>query len=289
MSQMSRFFPAAPWPVVGMVHVPAAPGTPRHDRRLSLAGAVAQVKKDVATLVAAGFDGLLFCNEHDGPYLLRGRESEKAALTRIVAEAKATIPAGMPWGVDFLWDADATLAIGAMTDAHYIRTVGAGTWGSNFGGWEVSPGDLLRERSRLGREAMGFFINATPEFASPADQRSPAEIARSIAVSSMPDALLVSGSEAGVSPELSLFAEIRAAVARADKKIPVLVNTGAKPENIKKFIELGADGVIVGSTLKENGETLNRLDPERAKHFVTTARSAVAEVAAARAAAARAA
>lgn len=284
MSQMSRFFPAVDLPVIGMVHVPAFPGTPRHDRRVSLDGAVAQVKEDVEILLAAGFDGLLICNEHDLPYLLKGKESEKAAMTRIVTEVKAQIPDGVPWGVDFLWDADATLAIGAMTDAHFVREVASGTWESDFGRWEVNAGELLRERSRLGREAMGFFMNVSPEFASPAGQRSLVEIARSTAISSSPDAILVSGSAAGVSPELSLFAQIRKAVAQANEEIPVLVNTGAKPENVKDFIDLGADGFIVGSALKERGKTLNRLDPERAEYFVRAARSAAAEVAAARAA-----
>ena len=51
-----------------------------------------------------------------------------------------------------------------------------------------------------------------PDFASPIGVRSPEEAAQSIAVSSIPDAILVSGPMAGASPELTLVSEVQAAV-----------------------------------------------------------------------------
>ena len=78
---------------------------------------------------------------------------------------------------------------------------------------------------------------------------------------------------AGDEPDRELFAEIRKAVAKADPGVPVLLNTGATPENITDYFALGADGVIVGSVLKENGVTWNRVDPERARRFVKAAGS----------------
>ena len=53
----------------------------------------------------------------------------------------------------------------------------------------------------------------------------------------------------------------------------MLLNTGARPDNIAKYLEF-ADGCIVGSTLKVDGDTWNRVDPERAKRFVQAARRA---------------
>jgi len=53
-------------------------------------------------------------------------------------------------------------------------------------------------------------------------------------------------------------------------EIPVLLNTGARAENIAEFLE-SADGCIVGSSLKVDGYTWNKVDPARAKAFVKAA------------------
>jgi predicted TIM-barrel enzyme len=51
---------------------------------------------------------------------------------------------------------------------------------------------------------------------------------------------------------------------------PVLANTGAKAGNVASFLEV-ADGIIVGSDLKEDGGTWNPVDPERVKRFLEAA------------------
>ena len=49
--------------------------------------------------------------------------------------------------------------------------------------------------------------------------------------------------------------------------VPVLVNTGAKASNIEAFLKV-ADGVIVGSSLKQDGYTWNPVDPARVDAFM---------------------
>jgi predicted TIM-barrel enzyme len=51
------------------------------------------------------------------------------------------------------------------------------------------------------------------------------------------------------------------------------LNTGARADNIAAFLEF-ADGCIVGSSLKVDGYTWNRVDPKRAEAFVRAARQA---------------
>ncbi len=50
-------------------------------------------------------------------------------------------------------------------------------------------------------------------------------------------------------------------------QIPVLLNTGARVDNIAKFLEV-ADGVIVGSALKVDGYTWNPVDEKRLAAFM---------------------
>lgn len=268
MSRFRSIFPNGK-PLIAMAHVPALPGTPLYDAGAGLPGAVDAVRRDVEVLVSAGFDAVMFCNENDRPYELHAGLESAAALARVVTECK---PDGIPFGVDFLWDARCALAVAAATGASFIREVATGTWESDMGLWSPDAAALLRERRRLDVNELAICMNITPEFASTAGRRTPAEIAKSTVVSSLADVILVSGAMAGAEPDLSVLAAVREAV---DPAVPVLLNTGARAETIGQYFK-HADGCIVGSSLKVDGYTWNPVDPERAKRFVGAARSASA-------------
>src|SRR3984957_5798047 len=161
-----------------MAHVPALPGTPLYDAEAGLPGAIGCVRRDVDALLGAGFDAVLFCNENDRPYQLQAGLESAAAMTRVVTECR---PDGVPFGVDFLWDARCALAVAAATGASFIREVATGAWESDMGLWSPDAAQLLRERRRLDGQGIGVFMNITPEFASSVGRRHPADIARSTA------------------------------------------------------------------------------------------------------------
>jgi len=94
------------------------------------------------------------------------------------------------------------------------------------------------------------------------------ERARSAVVSSLADAILVSGAAAGSEPRLETLKEVKDAVG---EMVPVLLNTGAKAENIKKYLTV-ADGVIGGSSLKVDGYTWNPVDAGRVERFMDQVR-----------------
>ena len=150
-----------------------------------------------------------------------------------------------------------------------MREVCTGVWESDMGLLQPDAAETLRERSRLRRDDLAVLMNVTPEFASPIGSRSAADTARSVAVSSLPDAILVSGPMAGMEPDASTLAAVRDAV---PAEIPVLLNTGARAETIAEHLRI-ANGCIVGSNLKVNGHTWNPIDRDRARRFVDAARS----------------
>jgi membrane complex biogenesis BtpA family protein len=258
-------FPRRAKPLIAMAHVPALPDTPLYDEAEGVGGLVRHVRRDVAVLVDAGFDAVLFCNENDRPYTLQADLVAAAVMARVVTECA---PEGIPFGVDYLWDASCALAVAVATGAAFMREVATGVWESDMGLWAPDAAALLRRRRQCHADDLAVFMNVTPEFASTAGRRSPAEIARTVATSSLPDAVLVSGPMAGAEPSASTLAEVRAAVPPA---VPVLLNTGARAENIGAFLEV-ADGCIVGSGLKVDGYTWNPVDPDRAQAFVRAAR-----------------
>ncbi|MGZ4523372.1 MAG: BtpA/SgcQ family protein [Mycobacteriaceae bacterium] len=267
MSRFGSIFPSVAKPLIAMVHVGALPGTPLYDREAGMGGIIAAVRRDLEVLVDVGFDAVMFCNENDRPYQLAAGLEGAAALARVVAECK---PEEIPFGVDFLWDARCALAVGATSGASFIREVLTGAWESDMGLWTPDAAAVLRERRRLDADGLGIFMNITPEFASSTGSRTPAQVAHSTVVSSLADAILVSGPMAGAGPDLSTVSQVREAVP-AD--VPVLLNTGAKSETIAEFLTV-ADGCIVGSDLKVDGYTWNPVDRDRAKRFVEAARTA---------------
>ena len=252
-------------PLIAMVHVPPLPGTPLYDAAAGVGGLISAVERDLELLLEAGFDGFLFCNEGDRPYELRAGLEAAAVMSRVVTECA---PRDRPFGVDFLWDANCALAVAVATEASFMREVLTGAWESDMGLWQGDAARVLRDRRRLDAEDLAIMMNVTPEFASPIGRRSPAEAARSAVVSSLADAILVSGPMAGAEPGRATLEEVRAAV---PDEVPVLLNTGARADTIANYLQV-ADGCIVGSSLKVDGYTWNPVDGERARRFVESAR-----------------
>lgn len=252
-------------PLIAMAHLGPLPGTPLYSRNDGIDGLIASLRADVEILINGGFEAILFCNEGDRPYRFEAGYDGVAAMTRVVTEC---LPQEIPFGVDFLWDANAALAVGVACGASFMREVTTGVYESDMGLWGTDAGHLLRERRRLDAEHLAIFMNITPEFASPLGDREISMIARSTVVSSLPDALLVSGPAAGSEPRLEDVASVKEAVGT---DLPVLVNTGTKSSNISRFLEV-ADGAIVGSDLKIDGYTWNPVDAERVERFLTAAR-----------------
>lgn len=253
-------------PAIAMAHLPPLPGTPLYDDAGGPDAIVASVRRDVEILTAAGFDAVMFCNEGDRPYQLTASFEGVATMARVVTEVA---PRDRPFGVDYLWDANAALAVAAVTGASFIREVTTGAYESDMGLWTPDVAKLLRRRRELRAEHIAVFMNITPEFASSLGTRTIAQTARSVSVSSLADAILVSGPMAGAEPSLDAVREAKSGC----PDTPVLANTGVKSTNVRDFLGI-ADGVIVGSDLKVDGGTWNPVDPERAERFIAVVREA---------------
>ncbi len=253
-------------PVIAMAHFPPLPNTPLYNEKQRVTGILEAVASDVKKLVDGGVDGLLFCNEGDRPYSLKADFEAIAVMTRVITEVA---PKDRPFGVDFLWDPKAPLAIAMATGAAFVREVFTGVYDSDMGLWNTDVASMLRYRRHIGASQVKVFYNVTPEFASPLGNRPVSMLARSAMVSSLADAILVSGPMAGSEPNLELLREAKAGVG---DQIPVILNTGARVDNIRQFLQV-ADGVIVGSSLKVDGYTWNPVDAERVKAFMDAVRS----------------
>ena len=98
--------------------------------------------------------------------------------------------------------------------AAFIREATTGVYESDMGLWSPDAGRLLRYRRELNARNVAVFMNITPEFASSLGSRDLATTARSVRVSSLPDALLVSGPMAGAEPSVDAVRAAKLGAAR---------------------------------------------------------------------------
>jgi hypothetical protein len=160
------------------------------------------------------------------------------------------------------------MAIAQATGALFIREILTGVFESDMGIWAPSASDVLMMRRNAGAEHIRVLYNVTPEHSSPLGNRTPAQRAASAVVSCLADGILISGPAAGVEPGVTHFAETKAAVG----DLPVMLNTGSTVDNIGDYLAV-ADGVIVGSSLKVDGNTWKPVDPVRVEGYMTRVRA----------------
>jgi predicted TIM-barrel enzyme len=82
-------------------------------------------------------------------------------------------------------------------------------------------------------------------------------------MSSLPDALLVSGPVTGIVAKMNLFKEIKENAG----EVPVLANTGVTSDTVEDILK-EVDGAIIGTAFKVDGITWNPVSQERVKKLM---------------------
>ena len=106
-------------PVIGMLHLPALPGSPLNE--LSLEAIRRHVLKDAEALATGGVDGLILENFGDVPFYPRRVPAHTVAfMTAIALEVRRAFD--MPLGINVLRnDAEAAMAVAFAAGAQFIR------------------------------------------------------------------------------------------------------------------------------------------------------------------------
>jgi len=246
---------------IGMVHLPALPGSPLYDDQAGMELIHERTRADLQALQAAGFDSLMFCNENDRPYVFTAGLETVAAMSAVIGELRDMI--SVPFGVDVLWDPRAALAVAKATEAAFVREIFTGAYGSEFGIWNTFPGETLRYRRQIGASDVRILTNISAEFAAPLVDRPIEVVARGVELISLADAVCVSGPMTGDSVDGSQLRAVRDAV----PDTAVFANTGVNEATVGEILSI-ADGVVVGTSLKVDGITWNPIDETRARRFM---------------------
>lgn len=247
--------------VIAMTHIGALPGAPLYDADGGIEKLIEGALKDVEKLQAGGVDAVMFGNENDRPYLLKASPEGLAAMTAIVQAIKPELT--VPFGVNYLWDPVASVALGVATGAQFVREIFTGVFASDMGIWEPNCAEAVRLRRNLGRPDLKLLFNINAEFAHSLDQR-PIELrAKSAVFSSLADAILVSGPLTGEPADQSHLRK----VAETVKDVPIFANTGVSVDNVRDILGI-ASGVVIGTHFKIDGITWNAVDGDRVRRFM---------------------
>jgi membrane complex biogenesis BtpA family protein len=253
-------------PVVGMVHLPPLPGSPRFgaDREALRERA----RADARALIEGGADAVLVENFGDAPFYPDDVPKHVVAsmtdLTRTVRDA-----VDVPVGVNVLRnDAAAAVSIAVATGASFVRVnVHTGARVTDQGVIEGRAHETMRLRDRLGAD-VAVLADLDVKHSAPLGSRPDESDSMADTVErGSADGVVVSGGTTGGAPSL---ADVEAAVARRDElglDTPVFVGSGVTVETVAEYLDI-ANGVIVGTALKEGGRTTNPVDPDRVAALV---------------------
>ena len=258
---MFDFFAPKKKAVIAMIHIGALPGTPLYDADGGVAKLIDDAARDAEALQSGGVDAVMFGNENDRPYVRSAPLEGVAAMTAVVQAIKPAL--NVPFGVNYLWDPSASVAIAAATGARFVREIFTGVFASDMGVWAPDCAAASRLRRNLGRPDLKLLFNINAEFAHSLDAR-PIELrAKSAIFSSLADAILVSGPITGQPADESDLRKVCEAI----HDVPVFANTGVTVDNVRDVLAV-ADGAIVGTHFKVDGNTWNAVDGARVRRFM---------------------
>lgn len=250
--------------MIAMLPLPGSPGYEgSHD------GILDQALSDLAHYLDVGVDAVVLENSHDLPYVKPPLPEEAVELiTRIAREVRKAFTG--PIGIQLLEAANETaLEVAAEADLDFLRVesyVFAHVGGAGL--IEGCAGQLLRRRKALNAEHILVYGDVKKKHCSHAltgdldivDEVKQAEFFNVHGV-------VVTGARTGEQPDPDELRRVKKAAS-----VPVLIGSGLTPDNIPLFYP-HADGFIVGSTFREKGAFLGRLERARLDAFMTAFRS----------------
>ena len=242
--------------LVVVIHLLPLPGSPQwggsFERVLRFALDDARACED------GGADALIIENFGDVPF-------DKAAAPAETVAAMAVIGAAireaveLPIGFNVLRnDGHAALALCASCGGDFVRiNVLCGAMVTDQGVIEGSAFAVTRLRRQLAPAAR-ILADVHVKHAVPLGNVPIAIAARDTVERGLADALIISGTGTGQATSLDDVGRVRLAC----PNIPILIGSGVSEANAASFLEL-ADGAIVGTSVKRDGQIFNPVDRNR--------------------------
>jgi len=253
--------------VVGVIHLPALPGSPLGESTRALPAIEDRVRRDAAAYAEAGADAVILENFGDVPFGPGRVDAHVVAImTRLALAARAE--SGLPHGVNVLRnDVLSAVSIAAASAGSFVRAnvyIGAALTDQGIiqGGAEAVQA-LIRRLDA----AIAVWADIDVKHAVQIAPRPLSDLAEDAVERGLAAALIVTGRATGAAAADADLAAVRAAVPGT----PLYAGSGVTAETAPAMLR-HADGVIVGTAAKVDGLVTNPVDVDRVRRLVTAVR-----------------
>lgn len=246
---------------MGVIHLSPLPGSPQH--RFPLSEILDRALADAKILHEAGFTALIVENFGDAPFTRASLPPASVAAMAVIAE-RIKRDVDLPLGINALRnDAQAALGIAAAAGGTFIRiNVHTGVYATDQGMIEGKAHQTLTARNQLGLP-IAILADVHVKHATPIAQPSIEQAARDTAYRGLADALIVTGGATGEAVDVDQLKRVREAV--PDRRL--FVGSGATASSVAGLLH-HCCGVIVGTSLKKDGDPSRPIDADLAKAFI---------------------
>lgn len=258
-----RLFASAK-PLIGTVHCLAFPGSPRYQGE-NMNAIIQHAVEEARAYAEGGMDGIIVENSWDLPFLRPEDVCHEtvAAISVVADRVREAVP--LPVGINVLANAgEAAIAVAKASGASFIRVnQWVNAYVSNEGFVQGNSARILRYRAALQARDIAIFADVHVKHGAHAivADRSVEEQARDVEFFDA-DVTIATGNHTGDATPANEIENIRKGT-----YLPVLIGSGLSVENAGNLLAR-ADGAIVGTSLKENGEWWGRVSVERVRALV---------------------
>ena len=254
--------------VIGVIHCPPFPGSPRFQGASSEALYEAALA-DALAYAAGGVDGLIIENHGDVPFSKPDDIGHETSAFMAITADRIKRETGLPFGINVLANAAIpALAIAAASQAAFVRVnQWANAYVANEGLIEGAAALALRYRARLRADGIRVFADAHVKHGAHAivADRSLEELVRDVEFFDA-DAIIATGQRTGDAASADYLRQMRAATT-----LPLLVGSGCSERNVAEILSI-VDAVIVASSLKVGGVWWNPVEEAKVRAFMKAAR-----------------
>jgi membrane complex biogenesis BtpA family protein len=248
-------------PVIGMLHLPPLPGSPRYGGNLDAIREA--VLRDAQALSDGGVHGVMLENFGDVPFHPGTVPAHVVAhMTALAARIRAEFD--LPLGINVLRnDGRSAMAIAHAVGAAFVRVnVLCGARVADQGILQGIAHDLLRDRAMLGADVK-ILADVDVKHSAPLSPRPLTDEVSDTLHRGLADALIVSGWGTGQKTDPRHVREVKAAAGET----PVFIGSGVTAENVCEYAGV-SDGFIIGSAFKRNGQASEPVEVERVRAVV---------------------
>ena len=133
-------------PIIGLLHLKPLPGDPFYAPGGSMEDVIACARADLDALQKGGVDGVLVTNELSLPYEKKVSGVTLGAMGMVVGALREQFR--VPFGVEAIYDGDATMELCAATEADFTRCLFTGAWAGDLGLVDRDVAKTLRHQFR---------------------------------------------------------------------------------------------------------------------------------------------